>query len=127
MRASRSLYRRIGHRLARRRCPITTSGADRSGPRHRLTNGRDDFGGEPAEDVQAVRALYDQEYTRFYDRPVPGSDVEVLSFAVTVATAVEPVEPAAAVPFAAWRAGRVRGELPCLIICGANTDWSPEN
>ena len=35
------------------------------------------------------------------------------------------VEPAAAVPFAAWRAGRVGGELPCLIICGANTDWTP--
>jgi threonine dehydratase len=36
------------------------------------------------------------------------------------------VEPAAAAPFAAWRAGRVGGDLPCLIICGANTDWSPE-
>ena len=35
------------------------------------------------------------------------------------------VEPAAAVPFAAWQAGRVAGELPCLIICGANADWSP--
>lgn len=34
-------------------------------------------------------------------------------------------EPAAAVPFAAWLAGRVPGELPCLIICGANTDWTP--
>lgn len=37
------------------------------------------------------------------------------------------VEPAAAVPFAAWLAGRVTGELPCLIICGANADWTPEN
>jgi N-methylhydantoinase A len=35
-------------------------------------------------DVPAVRAAYDAEYTRFYDRPVPGSDVEVLSYAVTV-------------------------------------------
>ncbi|GDY31875.1 serine/threonine dehydratase [Gandjariella thermophila] len=35
------------------------------------------------------------------------------------------VEPAAAVPFAAWLAGRVPGELPCLIVCGANTDWKP--
>ncbi len=48
-----------------------------------------------AEDVKTIRALYDQEYTRFYDRPVPGSDVEILSFAVTVATILEPVEPAA--------------------------------
>jgi threonine dehydratase len=33
------------------------------------------------------------------------------------------VEPAAAVPFAAWLAGLVPGELPCLIVCGANADW----
>ena len=46
-------------------------------------------------DVAAVRALYDEEYTRFYDRPVPGSDVEVMSFAVTVSTREEAVEPAA--------------------------------
>jgi threonine dehydratase len=35
------------------------------------------------------------------------------------------VEPAGAVPFAAWLAGQVDGELPCLILCGANTDWVP--
>jgi threonine dehydratase len=35
------------------------------------------------------------------------------------------VEPAAAAPLAAWLAGQVPGELPCLIVCGANTDWSP--
>ncbi|TQN31757.1 threonine dehydratase [Haloactinospora alba] len=34
-------------------------------------------------------------------------------------------EPAAAVPFAAWLAGRVPGECPCLVICGANTAWQP--
>ncbi len=49
-------------------------------------------------DVAAVRALYDAEYARFYDRPVPGSDVEVMSFAVTVSTREEAVEPAAEVP-----------------------------
>jgi threonine dehydratase len=36
------------------------------------------------------------------------------------------VEPAAAVPFAAWLAGRVPGRHPCLVLCGANTDWHPE-
>jgi N-methylhydantoinase A len=41
-------------------------------------------------DVPAIRAAYDAEYTRFYDRPVPGSDVEVLSYAVTVATIAAP-------------------------------------
>ena len=50
-----------------------------------------------AEDVTAIRAAYDAEYTRFYDRPVPGSDVEILSFAVTVATVPEAVKPVAAV------------------------------
>ena len=36
-------------------------------------------------DVRDIRAAYDAEYTRFYDRPVPGSEVEILSFAVTIA------------------------------------------
>lgn len=36
------------------------------------------------------------------------------------------VEPAAALPFAAWLAGRVPGELPCLVVCGANADWSAD-
>ena len=35
------------------------------------------------------------------------------------------VEPAAAVPFAAWLGGAVPGELPCVVICGANTEWTP--
>jgi threonine dehydratase len=35
------------------------------------------------------------------------------------------VEPAAAVPFAAFLAGRVPGALPCLILCGANSSWTP--
>jgi threonine dehydratase len=35
------------------------------------------------------------------------------------------VEPAAAVPFAAWLADRVPGHDPCLVLCGANTDWHP--
>jgi threonine dehydratase len=37
------------------------------------------------------------------------------------------VEPAGAVPFAAWLAGEVPGDLPCLILCGANSDWTPVN
>jgi N-methylhydantoinase A len=41
------------------------------------------------DDVEAVRARYDEEYTRFYDRPVPGSDVEIMSYAVVVATVAD--------------------------------------
>ena len=37
-------------------------------------------------DAIALRAAFDAEYARFYDRPVPGSDVEVMSYAVSVAT-----------------------------------------
>ncbi|MCC7283569.1 MAG: hydantoinase/oxoprolinase family protein, partial [Acetobacteraceae bacterium] len=48
-------------------------------------------------DVVAIRADYDAAYARFYDRPVPGSDVEILSFAVVVATELEAVAPAPAV------------------------------
>ncbi|MFI8192446.1 serine/threonine dehydratase [Streptomyces sp. NPDC085946] len=36
------------------------------------------------------------------------------------------VEPAAALPFAAWLAGHVPGDLPCLVLCGANADWTAE-
>lgn len=35
------------------------------------------------------------------------------------------VELAAAAPFAAWLDGKVPGELPCLVLCGANSDWQP--
>ncbi|CAM3657106.1 serine/threonine dehydratase [Kibdelosporangium persicum] len=35
------------------------------------------------------------------------------------------VEPAAAAPLAAWLAGQVPGDLACLVLCGANTDWLP--
>ncbi|MFL5289765.1 MAG: hydantoinase/oxoprolinase family protein [Rhodopila sp.] len=42
-----------------------------------------------AEDVPIIRARYDDEYTRFFDRPVPGSDVEILSYAVVVATVTD--------------------------------------
>lgn len=35
------------------------------------------------------------------------------------------VEPAGAVAFAAWLAGSVPGDLPCVVLCGANSDWTP--
>ena len=31
----------------------------------------------------------------------------------------------AAAPLAAWLAGLVPGRLPCLVVCGANADWTP--
>jgi N-methylhydantoinase A len=46
-----------------------------------------------AEDVALIRDRYDTEYARFFDRPVPGSDVEIMSYAVVVTTVTAGVEP----------------------------------
>ena len=73
-------------------------------------------------DVPAIRAAYDAEYTRFYDRPVPGSDVEVMSYAVTVATLPEPV--AAAADLARpYRARPVRSMEVCDTVTGRTAPW----
>ena len=48
------------------------------------------------DDVATIRAAYDTEYARFYDRPVPGSDVEIMSFAVVVASVVADADAAPA-------------------------------
>jgi N-methylhydantoinase A len=50
--------------------------------------------------LAAIRAAYDTEYARVYDRPVPASDVEVLSYAVLVATEADTAEPILAEPAA---------------------------
>jgi len=35
------------------------------------------------------------------------------------------VEPAGAAAFAAFVSGDVPGELPCVVLCGANSEWQP--
>ncbi len=42
-------------------------------------------------DIALIRNRYDQEYARFFDRPVPGSDVEIMSYAVVVTTVTDAV------------------------------------
>jgi N-methylhydantoinase A len=39
-----------------------------------------------AEDVPEIHAAYEREYAKYFDRPVPGSDVEVMSYAVILMT-----------------------------------------
>ncbi|MBE9606564.1 hydantoinase/oxoprolinase family protein [Acetobacteraceae bacterium H6797] len=73
-------------------------------------------------DIAEIRAAYDTEYARFYDRPVPGSDVEILSFAVTVATETEASEPVAAVPDAPAPAP-IRSQAVRDTNDGAVSDW----
>jgi N-methylhydantoinase A len=75
-------------------------------------------------DVAAIRADYDAAYTRFYDRPVPGSDVEIMSYAVVVATASQtgtPAEHAAQASVAAPKSPsrRVRDTATAEV-----TDWA---
>ncbi|WP_207536947.1 hydantoinase/oxoprolinase family protein [Sabulicella rubraurantiaca] len=76
-----------------------------------------------SEDVASIRAAYDAEYARFYDRPVPGSDVEVLSFAVTVATVIEKVLPAAEVTDAPGPAP-IRTQRVRDTASGQVADWA---
>jgi N-methylhydantoinase A len=82
-------------------------------PAHRLTQA----------DVPAIRAAYDAAYTRFYDRPVPGSDIEVMSFSVTLATLVAAPQAAAAPP-AEVRAAPARLQAVRDTATGAVGDWA---
>jgi N-methylhydantoinase A len=74
-------------------------------------------------DVAAIRAEYDRLYTAFYDRPVPGSDVEILSFAVTVATKAPPVQAAKAAP-ARSCVTPTRSQAVRDTTTGAVSDWA---
>jgi N-methylhydantoinase A len=73
-------------------------------------------------DVPAIRAAYDAAYSRFYDRPVPGSDVEIMSYAVTVVT--ETVEEAPRVASATERGTSfARTQAVCDTATGTVSDW----
>jgi N-methylhydantoinase A len=81
-------------------------------PTHHLTDA----------DIPAIRAAYDEAYTRFYNRPVPGSDVEILSYAVTIATASETAPPALPPPApAAALSARVQAVRDT--VRGEVADW----
>jgi len=71
--------------------------------------------------VAGLRAAFDAEYARFYDRPVPGSDVEVMSYAVTVATVPEPAPPATA---AAPMSGSTRTQQVRDTATGEASGWT---
>ncbi len=64
------------------------------------------------DDVAGIRAAYDRAYAHFYDRPVPGSDVEIMSYAVQVSTITDhaggAVSDAAAYDATAARVQQVR-------------------
>jgi N-methylhydantoinase A len=76
-----------------------------------------------AADALAIRAAYDSEYTRFYNRPVPGSEVEIMSFAVMVATLPPPQAPPASAT-SAYPAEPVGARKVRDTATGAIADWA---
>ena len=74
-------------------------------------------------DVAAIRAAFDAAYARFYDRPVPGSDVEVMSFAVRIATEV-PEETASGVQRAAYAPSPARSQAVRETTTGTVRDYA---
>jgi N-methylhydantoinase A len=83
------------------------------------------------DDMTAIRAAYDAAYTRFYDRPVPGSDVEIMSFAVQVSTVVDEGAGGGTLTRSAARtalsrsAGEVKGRALAIrdTVSGEVSDW----
>jgi N-methylhydantoinase A len=76
-----------------------------------------------AEDAALIKRDYDAAYARFYTRPIPGSEIEVLSYIVTIETerdtpppAMEEPPPVAVMPDGARR---VRDS-----VTGEESDWA---
>ncbi|WP_108662227.1 hydantoinase/oxoprolinase family protein [Acuticoccus kandeliae] len=76
-----------------------------------------------AADITAIRADYECEYSRLYNRVVPGADIEVLSYEVTVTTA-----PSAASATRNGAANGVSGPVASRPVrdptTGAVSDWA---
>jgi len=74
-------------------------------------------------DVSSILAAYEEEYAKFFDRPVPGSDVEVMSYAVVLAAATEKVTTAQR-DMVVQDATAVRSQLVRDTSNGETTDWA---
>jgi N-methylhydantoinase A len=77
-----------------------------------------------AADIALIRARYDQEYARFFDRPVPGSDVEIMSYAVVVTTMPEDVPVPPRSNGALTAAAPARQQPVRDTTTGAVSDWT---
>jgi N-methylhydantoinase A len=75
-------------------------------------------------DVALIRQSYDTEYSRLFDRPVPGSDIEIMSYAVVVTTVTDPVAAVAQHSVDATTEARpVRTQPVRDTVTGAVSDW----
>ncbi len=75
------------------------------------------------DDVTEIRASYDREYTRFFDRPVPGSDVEIMSYAVVVTTTVLDPSGDTAVTASGDASRQLERRLVRDTVTGAVSEW----
>ncbi len=75
------------------------------------------------DDAAAIRDAYETAYRRTFDRPVPGSDVEVMSWAVTVATPPR-AAPAEAAASGTRESVPVRHQRVRDSATGALADWA---
>jgi N-methylhydantoinase A len=77
------------------------------------------------EDIALIRSRYDEEYARFFDRPVPGSDVEIMSYAVVVTTVTPELPPSSqeAAPVNGFDARATRTQLVRDTTTGAVSEW----
>ena len=73
-------------------------------------------------DIDLIRAAYDAQYARFYDRPVPGSDVEIMSYAVTISTILPRAAAISATP-GPVTATPARFQSVRDTVSGAVSDW----
>jgi N-methylhydantoinase A len=75
------------------------------------------------DDVSSIHASYEREYAKFFDRPVPGSDVEVMSFAVVLTTVISPI--ATALPVTVFsEAESARSQLVRDTASGTIAPWA---
>jgi N-methylhydantoinase A len=74
-------------------------------------------------DVTAIRAAYDVEYAKYFERPVPGSDVEIMSYAIVVATVVEFTAPDMTDTTAAAKAKPTRRQPVRDTATGEVAEW----
>jgi N-methylhydantoinase A len=77
-----------------------------------------------AGDAPAIRAAYDAEYARFYNRPVPGSEVEAISFAVIVATFPPPLAATPSREASAYEADPAGARKVRDTVTGKVADWA---
>ena len=75
------------------------------------------------DDLAVIRGQYDKEYARFFDRPVPGSDIEIMSYAVVITTMTDELAAPPPIPLLLAEAMPVRTQAVRDTTTGNVSDW----